>query len=89
MKKIKNDILNFNAAAYPLENHAITKIILSLIFVSEAVVLYLVLFDKFIILLAVILLVGLGIIVLRPKLGLYLSTAAAYGWPGEWQQSGL
>ena len=75
---MKNNVLNFNAVANPLENKAITKIILSLIFVSEAFILYLVLFEKFIFLLVGILLVGLALIVLRPKLGLYLSTAAAY-----------
>lgn len=77
-EKMKNDVLNFNAVVNPLENKAITKIILSLIFVSEAFILYLVLFEKYIFLLVGILLVGLALITLRPKLGLYLSTAAAY-----------
>ncbi|TDI98455.1 MAG: hypothetical protein E2O76_07965 [Caldithrix sp.] len=75
---MKNNILNFNAIVNPLENKAITKIILFLIFVSEAFILYLVLFEKFIFLLLGILLVGLALVVLKPIWGLYLSTAAAY-----------
>jgi len=70
--------LNISNYKYDNRNNAIIKVLLYLFFICEAFMLYVVIFEKTLIVLIVMLLIGVILIVFKPHYGLFLSIVAAY-----------
>ena len=74
---MKNNSLTITYDKFSIENDFVIKVLFALFFISEALVFYLVLFEKTKILLLLVALIAMLIIVVKPLYGLYITTIVA------------